>query len=211
MRIKEININYFRTNVSFIAVAFNDENKKEIIEFFDGIGVDIEKVSIQDADLDGIDYIESYKNITQYDISGDSNQILDTSMKLFDIIYRNKEKIPTKCHHGGPCIPGIRKLFIDVDGTFYPCEKIVEHACFSIGNLITGLDIDRIIKILNIGKLTEQKCKKCWAFRFCDICVANCNDIFEGTLSAKQKEKSCNDVKKRTLDNFKKYIIRKTA
>ncbi len=40
---------------------------------------------------------------------------------------------------GGQCLPGIQRFFVDVDGLFYPCERVNESADdFVIGILRTG-------------------------------------------------------------------------
>ena len=76
-------------------------------------------------------------------------------------------------HHGGPCIPGIRKIFVSVDGTFYPCEKVVENATeFSIGNIRDGLTVSKMEPLLNLGRLTEKQCITCPALQRCNICIA---------------------------------------
>ena len=38
--------------------------------------------------------------------------------------------------HSGPCIPGQRRLFIDVNGNFFPCERVSETSdAMKIGDL----------------------------------------------------------------------------
>lgn len=32
-----------------------------------------------------------------------------------------------KTHHGGPCIPAVRRLFVDTKGEFFPCERVSEE------------------------------------------------------------------------------------
>lgn len=62
----------------------------------------------------------------------------------------------------------MHKFFVNADGNFYPCERVDESANVTkIGNIKSGFDFDRIRELLNIGKLTENECKNCWAFQFC--------------------------------------------
>ena len=43
-------------------------------------------------------------------------------------------------HPSGPCIPGVHKLFVDVLGNYYPCEKVCEESKdMIIGNVESGL------------------------------------------------------------------------
>ena len=57
---------------------------------------------------------------------------------------------------------------------------------------------------MNIGKLTEEECKKCWGLRFCSICAYLCVD--KGSFSKEKKLFACNNSKKEALTYFKKCI-----
>lgn len=93
-------------------------------------------------------------------------------------------------HHAGPCVPGMQRLFIDVEGNLYPCERVSETSkAVRMGHIDTGFDFDRARNLLNIGKLTEKECKKCWAFRFCSSCAVQADDLEK--LSAKKKLQNC--------------------
>lgn len=197
-RIRETSIDYFTNYISFIAVAFDDEDREKVRNYFESIGIDTEKVLIEDAGLSGIDYIPN--------ILKQSNETNSTKNLLFDSIYSNKKVIPNSWHHNGPCIPGVKRLFVDIHGKLYPCEKIVEHDCLSIGDIYCGINSNKVKQFMNIGKLTENQCKSCWAMRFCDICVASCNDIAKRCISVEQKKLACHFVKEKTLLNFKNLI-----
>ena len=87
------------------------------------------------------------------------------------------QEIPESYHPGGPCLPGVRKLFVDVSGTFFPCERVSETSeHMKIGNIEEGFYKEKILRLLNIGKLTENECKKCWGIRFCGQCCATADD-----------------------------------
>jgi uncharacterized protein len=118
------------------------------------------------------------------------------------------EKLNDKYHHGGPCIPGIQRLFIDTNGNLFPCERVSEKSeVMKIGNLDKGFDLDRVKKILNIGKLTEEKCKNCWAIRHCSLCAAHADNIDD--FSADLKGSQCERVRKSTESLFKDYCALK--
>lgn len=92
-------------------------------------------------------------------------------------------------HHGGPCMPGVRRLFVRVDGVLFPCERVSEALdYFKIGTLEDGLDVNRIRRILNIGKLTENECKNCWNLRQCMLCSGQIDFDIEPTSATKLKE-----------------------
>lgn len=198
MKIKQKSKNYFNRNVSFISVFFDDENQEEVLRFFENNGIAKDMVLLEDAALGGVDYIPIISNKTKTSSSYGYN--------LFANLYANKGVIPPVWHHNGPCIPGIKKLFVDTEGVLYPCEKIVEHNCLSIGDLSNGINIDRVIAFMNIAKLSEDECRTCWAMRFCDICVASCNDVNNNCVSSEQKRLACYYVRQKALKHMKNYI-----
>ena len=112
----------------------------------------------------------------------------------YESFHKKIEKIPTTWAPSGPCIPGKRRMFIDVDGNFFPCERVSETSeIMKIGSLEEGLFYDKIKKIVNISKVTEEECKNCVAMNKCSICARLVDD--HGTFSAKQKLKHCDMVK----------------
>lgn len=109
---------------------------------------------------------------------------------------------------GGQCIPGIQRFFIDVDGNFFPCERVNEKAEeLRIGDLNTGFDLDKIRHILNVGKLTEKECVDCWNFQFCGHCVSTCED--NGVLSRAKRLSRCDEMRNSTEEQLKNYLALK--
>lgn len=100
-----------------------------------------------------------------------------------------------KAHHNGPCIPGGRRLFVSVTGDFYPCEKVTEGEGMQIGNIKDGMNLEASKRLLNVGKVTAEQCKKCWALRVCGQCVAKCTE--KGEISCQKKLGQC--VKSRQM------------
>ena len=102
--------------------------------------------------------------------------------------FKSKKLMPVDAP-GGPCDPGVSRLFVDCDGNFYPCERVDERAgCNRIGSLDYGLSVASAIEMLNIGKLTETNCKNCWAFQLCSLCIKRAND---GDAASSCKKLSC--------------------
>ncbi len=93
-------------------------------------------------------------------------------------------------HHGGPCMPGVQRLFVRVDGALFPCERVSEIMdYFKIGTLEEGLYLDKIKKLLNIGKLTEEECINCWNLRRCSICSGAIE--FDTEITKADKRNKC--------------------
>ncbi|MEZ6852320.1 Cys-rich peptide radical SAM maturase CcpM [Halodesulfovibrio aestuarii] len=134
-------------------------------------------------------------------IMAEKFQQIQTRMYL---IRQHYLSLPAKCHPGGPCVPGATRLFLNVDGEFYPCERVSEtskNTC--IGHINTGFDMPQVSKILNIARLTENACKKCWAFIHCYQCVAVADDI--DSLSKQKRLEECSSVKYLTHEILRDY------
>lgn len=205
-RFQSKNKKYFDTQISVMPVVFDDENYDDVRKFFLSMG--IKNITPLNANLRGIDYkmdvmynqkskvIENYESV---------NGINDTSNDLEDS-YTDKTRIYSSWHHNGPCIAGVHRLFVDVYGDFYPCEKVSENKVLSIGNVEDGIETKKVIDFLNIGTLSEKNCKSCWAMRFCNLCIDQCIDYEFGKLSQKVKETYCNMQKNKALAFLKKRI-----
>ncbi|MGP1433835.1 MAG: radical SAM protein [Peptoanaerobacter stomatis] len=108
---------------------------------------------------------------------------------------------------GGSCIPGQIRLFCTVDGNLLPCERVSEssNAC-RIGTLEEGFDINKAKEFLNIGKLTEDVCRKCWCIRFCSMC-GKMADSGKDTLDPEHKLKLCKNEHAAAEDKIKLYLL----
>ncbi|MGI6048506.1 MAG: radical SAM protein [Petrimonas sp.] len=94
----------------------------------------------------------------------------------------------------GTCIPGQSKLFVNVFGICYPCERVSETSeVMQIGNIYDGFDLDKVNAILNLGQLTEDTCRDCWCFTNCKICAHGVDNGVE--LSGELKLSQCDAVK----------------
>ncbi|KHD13716.1 Cys-rich peptide radical SAM maturase CcpM [Clostridium butyricum] len=112
-------------------------------------------------------------------------------------------RLPDKVHHGGPCIPGVQRLFMNADGNLFPCERVSElSSIMNIGNVNDGFYIDNVSKLLNVGKITEEKCKNCWCFRFCGLCAASADhlDGFSEELKTSHCSATANQVEEMMKD-----------
>lgn len=97
-------------------------------------------------------------------------------------------------------MPGAKKTFVDVDGNFYPCEKVSENEAMIIGSLSSGYDYGKIRQQLNIGTLTENECKDCWAFNYCMSCISMSSD--ENGPSRSARLASCHSTRSTLYAKF---------
>ena len=116
--------------------------------------------------------------------------------------FRRIEKLPEIIHPGGPCLAGAHRLFINVDGDFFPCERVSETSeVMKIGNIDTGIDVGKANIINNIGKITEEECKNCWAILTCGMCAAHADDLQQ--LSKEKRLERCEDLRRDVADMLK--------
>lgn len=107
----------------------------------------------------------------------------------------------------GPCIPGQLRLFISAEGKFYPCERVSENSVATcIGSLDSGFNVRRAEEMLNIGRISSEKCKQCWCFRYCTAC-AKCADNGSAEFSPELKISHCLEIQARTYAKLRRFIL----
>lgn len=107
----------------------------------------------------------------------------------------------------GPCIPGKIRLFVNVDEKLFSCERVNETDAMCIGNLDKGINYSKALELLNIGSLTSENCKNCWAMCHCIICAkmadaGNC-------LSKEMKLQYCSRIINSVETNMRSIILMK--
>lgn len=145
------------------------------------------------------------------------NRIEDTYIsplnkkEIFDIDFKKEKftpsmRLPDQAAPGGPCIPGQMRLFMDTDGNFLPCERVNELSeIMKMGNIEKGFFIDKAEKLLNIGALTPDECRNCFAFNHCSLCVKYTDD--NKCLSGELKLLQCDSVRNRFAEELHSFII----
>lgn len=114
--------------------------------------------------------------------------------------------LPEKWHRGGPCIPGVTRIFVTTEGKILPCERVCEIADIShIGDVEKGIDINKAQNILNIEKFTEDKCHECWAYSECTTCLQCCDSNADTIRSNILKR--CKQVKNNLEDALKDNAV----
>lgn len=100
----------------------------------------------------------------------------------------------------GCCIPGVRKMYVNIDGTFRLCERIHLDAP-TIGHVNTGLDLKTVKKVYidEYIKMITKTCSDCWAVGLCKACYTN---VFEdGQMTGKTRERDC-QVEKESIERM---------
>jgi uncharacterized protein len=103
---------------------------------------------------------------------------------------RRIKNLPPVLHPGGPCLAGVHRLFVSADGVFYPCERVSETSeMMKIGDVDRGINVEKANAINNIGKITAEECKKCWAIQHCTLCAAFSDGLTD--FSREKRLKQC--------------------
>jgi uncharacterized protein len=119
---------------------------------------------------------------------------------------RSRIKMSPVMHHNGPCMVGVRRLFVRVDGALFPCERVNEELeYFKIGTLEDGFNLERIKELINIGKITEEECKECWNLRHCSICAGQIE--FDTVPTKNAKLKICTKSRRGTLSDMHELCV----
>jgi len=129
---------------------------------------------------------------------------LIANSRLGPIHYRNirSPNHSVFLHH--TCLPGYNKLFCDVNGNYYPCERTYRNKFFYLGNVSTGFSADNTIKLLDeFHKLGE--CEECLACSLCEICFSDIKLDGACNLDQDYFTKKCHALKQSFKHNIVDY------
>ena len=92
-------------------------------------------------------------------------------------------------------------------GLYWAEEMIKKHEVIHnvIGTLEKGLDLEKMQWILNIEKVTEDECHKCWAYSECSGCIRfgnNCREDLKKLIL-----KKCPEIKGNVENAFKDFTV----
>jgi uncharacterized protein len=136
----------------------------------------------------------------------DLSRITIEKMRVFaaltNLAHRAIKKLDEYSYPIGACHIGLRRVFVDISGDFYVCER--DNGNYKIGNLETGFDYDRIADFYVKFEAVFQECKDCWAQNYCERCWVVVGNL--DTFTGEEKEKFCN-MNKTIIENaFKLYV-----
>jgi len=120
---------------------------------------------------------------------------------LLDIHMRQRKPLGTKCGPNGICVPGVRRLFVSVDGKFYPCERVGETFC--IGNVDKGIEPRKVKSIVKKYIDGSNDCLNCWAVRLCTVCFTSARKGHRFDFG--RKKEICVNVKNDLHDSLVLY------
>lgn len=140
------------------------------------------------------------------------SRMVENSQRMIERNYRSLQqhtRLQECMHHGGPCIPSVKKILVTTDEKIFPCEKVAEStSCTQIGTLDEGFDLESMENLLNIGCLTSEECKNCWALPHCSICAAQL-EYREGQQAFHKADKlaACEKSKNIVISNLYELCV----
>lgn len=168
---------------SIMASVISDEYRKHKVEIPERYRID-EEIALFKL------FLNRFNRIGKEHVSPISEAKFARISTIMFTLREISPTLPPISHPSGPCIPGARKLFMTVDGVFYPCEKVSEDSKNTvIGSIKTGFDLKRIAELVNVAAVTEHECLNCWGFRICPLCMLSADDT--KTLSREAKLPRC--------------------
>ena len=227
---EKINSEYLKNNVSFNAVIDLNKDVNASNEFFFNYDIikDIQvsgNVVNEDNKTETSFAVPEYYSEMQYELFKSyiffhTDILSNFSPRLYinDIngLKRNQEErliVDDSCKSSvvatGQCLPGILRFFVTADGDFYPCERVNEQSPdLCIGNVNDGFNVENAKRILNVSKLTEEHCLKCWCIKNCGQCISKSMNA-DGHLEAESRLKNCAIAKREAVERMKEYVILK--
>jgi len=177
---------YYRNNVFFHVTLAPDGDLSRVKAFMESLSVDPSRISYGLIDPFDNDFSscslqtgilgqaiteELYHYATTFSVH-QGKSIFSTLFEatLGRIANRRITKPHDKGYVAGSCLPGRHRLFLNANGTWFPCEKL--DFGFSIGEVERGLDIKLIKNMMrDLKQLLSSHCSFCWAYRLCDACL----------------------------------------
>jgi len=122
--------------------------------------------------------------------------------KLIRIKNRDLKTISEKIIPNGICFPGNNRLFVDVDGSLHPCERVGDN--LQIGDVSEGVKKNKVDKLIQRYKeISFEDCSDCWAVRLCRLCFAHSND--GDNLNKETKRDECKKEKNSLVESLQIY------
>lgn len=84
------------------------------------------------------------------------------------------DRLESEHSTGRLCVPGADKVFVNTEGTFYICERLEGNRNMRIGDIESGVDINRVCKMISdFDTMGNNDCCSCWLLRICHMCFAH--------------------------------------
>ena len=145
---------------------------------------------------------EFRKRILSGKDTGILRRLFDQSLKAMAI--RDDRVMPEKLMLHGSCYPGKKRLFVDVDGNYHPCERFGSRLKIgSVGNQVQEEVVDELVE--TFAGIRNELCGECWSQRVCTPCLQNAKDP-EGEISKEGFAQTCEGKRNGLLLGLDNYV-----
>ncbi len=205
-KLRKLSPQYVDDHVRIVVTLNAHSDLRAIHEFFDGgarSDLRVEFVGwIRDSDCggfygthpyDGDSFRRQYRSMVElylsYRRTGRKvtrdqflyHMIEEPLLPVFERVMRSGS-VP-KSGYTGACQPG-KRIAVAVDGTFHLCERINQK--FPIGNVESGLDLDKCADVYDRYFKALPECGECWARSACTVCFAQVAEDREFVFGSKK-------------------------
>lgn len=218
-RIGRIDPDFLEKNVAFSIVFAPPYRLKESLDFFRSrfprqfarsslLELDPEQTALfsrRNQDKDDKELIRQERLLRRELISSRDRAWADSCLgrmfgqRMESFHFRPMKRIPEVLFPNRICIPGLKKVYIDIYGDLHACERM--PASKSIGRLKSGFDLDRIYALIGDYIALMEDCASCWAVRFCGECYIG--SIEKGEFSRSKRKRSCRKRRRAVLEDMK--------
>ncbi len=102
------------------------------------------------------------------------------------------------------CIPGARRTFVSVDGDYFACERVSEGPGNLIGDVKNGIDMGKVMKMLDQWNESSDQCRRCWCLPICAVgCFASVGD--DAPLGTKVSGQACSICRQQSHELMEEY------
>lgn len=199
---------FFKQAISFAVIMSPDTNMLELNNFFEdyelvnGQRIIVNSVYPYDTTFFERFAPEDYSSLaTQYDIlrkdyirrriNNEEPTAFEKALFEKTLVLFHKRKLNEPYDAiimNGCCTPGLRKIFVNTDGQFYPCERVMR--AYNIGDVDRGIEIDTIMSIAREYVMySESDCINCWAAKICGACFATA--VKNNRFDIERKREQC--------------------
>jgi len=213
-KVEEYSLGYVDSHIFILSTCDNPADIPRIIDFFDQNRYFVTHINSPDPKgrvnlekripLEGSG-INLSKEFMRRILNGEDPKIL---RRLFDqdlksVAVRDGRVMPQELMLSGSCYPGKKRIFVDVNGNYHPCERFGHR--LNIGSVEEGVQqnlVDDTIE--SFAKIRSELCGECWAQRICSPCLQHAKDP-EGEFSLEGLSQTCEGKKSQLLIALENY------
>ena len=120
-------------------------------------------------------------------------------------LHERKIKSPQSGRVACCCIPGAIRIYCDINGNYYPCERVEFRDSFKIGDVWSGVDAKKVSKMVNyMSEVTE--CGKCVGKNLCGVCPAIITESKTNQYSDLRIKSHCQTISNDLIKQLSQYV-----